>query len=312
MAGKKPKFAILFILWVALSAALFFCAVKFGDKNEVQRQNFAAKNAPSEISVASWNFENYSSASRIIDGKFSPKYPKTESEKRRIVEIISQTNPDILFIQEMGAENFAEFLERLKSAGLNYPFCEILQTSDAARCLAVVSKLPFEKTFKFDNLQFAYMGKPTKSPRGMLGVKVGNFYLFTAHLKSRRNGKNTDKHYKIFRKAETSQMAKKLAAFSGQRLLICGDFNSEPNDACIDEFRNTAYLSVLPQADKDGESYTLTWKQGKKRAMFDFFLVSEAAKPYAQKCALVCDTKGASDHRIIVLKLICYDNPKRL
>ncbi|MDY6069406.1 MAG: endonuclease/exonuclease/phosphatase family protein [Opitutales bacterium] len=310
MAGTK--FAILFILWAALSAALFFCAVNLGNKNEARRQNFAAQNEPSEIKVASWNFENYSSASRIIDGKFSPKYPKAESEKRRIVEIISQINPDILFIQEIGAENFGEFLERLKSAGLNYPFCEILQTSDTARCLAVVSKVPFGKVFKFDNLQFAYMGKAQKCPRGLLGVKVGNFYLFTLHLKSRRNSKNTDKHYKIFRKAQAAQIAKKLAAFSGQKLIVCGDFNSEPNDTCIDEFKNTARLSVLPQADKDGEGYTLIWKQGKKRAMFDFFLLSEAAKPCAQKCALVYDTKGASDHRIVAIKLICCGNQKRL
>ncbi len=312
MAVKNLKFTILLLLWAALSAALFFCAAKSGKRGKTNAGDFALQETPSEIKIASWNLGNYSSASRIIDGKFAPKYPKTESEKSRIAQIVCQINPDILFVQEMGAENFGEFLDRLKNAGIYYPYCEILQNADNARCLAVVSKLPFEKTFKFDNLQFAYMGKPAKSPRGLLGVKVGGFYLFTAHLKSRRRAKNTDKHCGIFRKAEASQIAKKLAAFSRQKLLVCGDFNSEPNDACIDEFKNTARLFVLPQADDNGESHTLTWQNGKKRGRFDFFLLSEAAENSAQKCALVCDTKGASDHRIIVLKLICRGSPKRL
>lgn len=312
MAGKNLKFAVLLLLWAALSAALFFCAEKSGKQGKTNGNAFTPIETPREIKIASWNLGNYSSASRIVDGKFAPKYPKTEGEKRRVAQIVCEINPDILFVQEMGAENFGEFLDRLKNEGVYYPFCEILQAADNARCLAVVSKLPFEKVFKFDNLQFAYMGKPAKSPRGLLGVKVGGFYLFTAHLKSRRRAKNTDKHCEIFRKAEAAQIAKKLATFSGQKLLVCGDFNSEPSNTCIDEFKNTARLLVLPQADNNGKSHTLTWKNGKKRGMFDFFLLSEAAKSRAQKCALVCDTKGASDHRIIVLKLICCGSPKRL
>ena len=56
-----------------------------------------------DLRVATYNLNNYLIMDRIVDGRWRPAYPKPESEKTSIRQVIKRTYADILLLQEIGS-----------------------------------------------------------------------------------------------------------------------------------------------------------------------------------------------------------------
>src|ERR1044072_4425391 len=77
--------------------------------------------AAQEIVVATYNLENYVSASPKGPGDKTATRAKSEEAIGAIIRIVKAINPDILGVCEMGSpERFEDFKKRLAEAGLGY------------------------------------------------------------------------------------------------------------------------------------------------------------------------------------------------
>src|SRR5258708_6366202 len=159
--------------------------------------NLLAVAASAAITVAAYNVENYTLADRLVDGVFRPAYPKPEKEKAALREIIAGIQPDILAVEEMGAQPYLDDFQReLKRAGQNFPYAVVLQAADADRHVALLSKLPFKEVRRHDKVPIRYFGKNDVVKRGVLEVifatSEGDFSVFVVHLKSKRTERKDD------------------------------------------------------------------------------------------------------------------------
>ena len=75
---------------------------------------------PGEYSLMTFNLGCYGLADRDGDGQKDD--PKPEAERRAVIELLRQTRPDILAIQEIGSRAAFRDLGRiLAQSGLEYP-----------------------------------------------------------------------------------------------------------------------------------------------------------------------------------------------
>ena len=86
-----------------------------------------------EIVVASYNVENYLLGDRQKDGIVIENAPKPEEEIAAVVKVLSQIQPDIVGLIEIGDESMLDdFRQRLKTAGLDYSYREWVKGADEA------------------------------------------------------------------------------------------------------------------------------------------------------------------------------------
>ena len=121
------------------------------------------------IRVATYNLNNYLVMDRHVGAVWRPSYPKPEAEKAIIREVIKQSLPDVLAVQEMGALPFLEELRAdLAQDGVHYPYAIHMQGADEVRHVAVLSKLPPVEVVKHQDLDFKYQDRRELVKRGML------------------------------------------------------------------------------------------------------------------------------------------------
>src|SRR5882762_1999304 len=93
------------------------------------------------LTVATYNIENYGPADRMTEAGYRKNYPKPEAEKRALRAVIRGLNADVLLLQEMGPQVYLDELRRdLKSEGVDYPVGLLLESADADRHIALLSK----------------------------------------------------------------------------------------------------------------------------------------------------------------------------
>ena len=63
--------------------------------------------ASAALTVATYNVENYLLADRLVEGVYREAYPKPETEKAGLRQVIKAINADILTVQEMGRSFFS-------------------------------------------------------------------------------------------------------------------------------------------------------------------------------------------------------------
>ena len=103
-----------------------------------------------ELRVATYNVRNYLMTNRQVFKAPGAKpvwrenYPKPENEKSALRNIIAKVDPDILALQEMGAEPYLkEFQRDMKRLnGVDYPHTALMIGADEDRHVAVLSKIP--------------------------------------------------------------------------------------------------------------------------------------------------------------------------
>jgi len=270
--------------------------------------------ATDEIVVACYNVENYVQMERHEDGK-SVVAPKPDKEIQPLIQIIKEINPDILGVCEMGRkEDFADFKNRLKQAGLGYTDFEYIEGADPERHLALVSRFPIVSRQSMPDVPFTAEGKLEKVRRGFLDVTVEirpgfQLRLVGAHLKSKLQVPDNED---LIRRNEAhllrQHVDKILAADPVPKLLVYGDFNDTKNTPAIQEIMGPSkapdHLFDLWLKDSVGDHWTEYWKYADVYDRIDYIFVNASllyrvdhSKSSIYRSPL---WNEASDHRPVV------------
>jgi endonuclease/exonuclease/phosphatase family metal-dependent hydrolase len=271
------------------------------------------------LTIATYNVENYLVTGRLVDGVYREAYPKPEKERAALRQVIAGLAPDILAVQEMGAQPFLdEFQRELREAGQNYPFSVLLEAADPDRHLAVLSKVPFKEVRRHARVPIIYLGHDDSVKRGVLEVifatGAGDFSLFVVHLKSRLTGRPDDPESALQRNAEAGAVRELVLARYPDpalgRFLLCGDWNDTRDSKAVHALTRRgegAIGEILRAADAHGETWTHFYRREDSYSRIDYFLVSAAMRPLVVGGgAAIWDGPGvreASDHRPVFVQL---------
>lgn len=268
------------------------------------------------LTVATYNVENYTVADRMAEGVYRKEYPKPESDKDALRAVILQINADMLVLQEMGGEPYLRELQRdLKREALDYPHATVMMADDKDRMTAVLSKRPFARVTRHDDLVFKHLDTLTKVRRGLLEVRVaterGEVAFFAVHLKSRYTESADDPQAAGQRAGEAVAIRDRVLQIFPEpaeaRFMILGDFNdghaSRPVRAML-ERGDTVISEWLPAADTRGHVWTHFFRKGDSYSRVDHILVSPGLLPQVKDATgRIHDSPEvarASDHRPVV------------
>ena len=269
-----------------------------------------------QVRVASWNLNNYLTFDRLVDGVYREDYPKPEEEKEAMRTLLLGVQPDVLLVQEMGTEDFLyELQSDLAALGLHYPYTALLEAADPVRHVAVLSKKPFKKVHKHDDLWFSYFRGKDRVKRGLLELvfQEGStkWVLYGLHLKSQLTASKDDPHAAKQREREANAIRNRIKRRENPYYLIAGDFNDHPNSPPLRRFLKIADKELsrfIPTADSRGETWTCYYKKEDSYSHLDYILVSPALAPHVvdNRAYLVDklpESRIASDHRMVVVDL---------
>ncbi len=262
----KPFLSFVLLAWLGLLAPLL---------------------AAQEIVVATYNVQNYVSASPKGPGDKYATRAKPEKEIEVLIQIIKEINPDVLGVCEMGSpERFEDFKKRLNAAGLGYVDSEYLQAADEDRHLALVSRFPIVARNSRGDVPYDLNGKPEKVKRGILDVTVQvnpgyQLRLVGVHLKSKLP---TPEGEALIRRMEAQQLRKHLDGIltaAPETNLVCfGDFNDSKNEPPIQEIagpkKSPGHMADLWARDQYGDKWTHYWRTADEYSRLDYLFVSPA------------------------------------
>lgn len=276
--------------------------------------------APAEtLTVVSYNVENYVAADRVTEEGFRRDYPKPETQKRALRQVLGALRADVLLLQEMGDERYLRELQRdLQRAGIEYSFHAVLEAADAARHIAVLSRRPLQALTLHAQVAFPYLGGTERVKRGVLEFQIatsgGPVTLFGVHLKSRFTERPEDPQSALRRLGEATAIRDLVLARVGDprtaRFAIVGDFNDDKASPVLRRLLQrgrTRVAVLLPIADSRGDTWTYVHRKDESYTRVDHVLVSPALLPnVGEQRARIYDGEGvrdASDHRPLILTL---------
>jgi endonuclease/exonuclease/phosphatase family metal-dependent hydrolase len=276
--------------------------------------------AAENLTVATYNIENYGPANRMTEAGYRKDYPKPEPEKRALRTVVRALRADVLVLQEMGGQAYLDELRRdLKAEGLDYPHAAIATAVHADRHLAVLSLRPLARVTTHDDLLFSYFGAKEKVKRGLLEVAVttaaGEVTIFALHLKSRFTDRPDDPLSSIRRGAEATavrdRVLKRFPVPAEARVVVLGDCNDNKASKTIAHLLKRGertVLELLPVADSRGEAWTHVYRREESYTHVDHVLVSPGLRAAVQGgVARIYDGEGvreASDHRPVAITLV--------
>ncbi|MBL7017259.1 MAG: endonuclease/exonuclease/phosphatase family protein [Kiritimatiellales bacterium] len=263
------------------------------------------------FSVMTYNVRQYALMDR--DGGGEADDPKPQEERDAVIQLITAARPDVLALQEMGNElAFSKFKAALRSAGLDYPYAELLQRGQIEINLAVLSRFPIVSVQHRTNDRYSI--GPAKVPvaRGFLDVDIQvnptyRFRLINAHLKS-----------KVYSPLGQTEMRRNEARLLNKavrdildenpeiNLLVAGDMNDDYASAPLREVagRRGGQLTDLRPVDSAGDAWTCFHAATDSHSRFDYLFVNEGMKPEVirEQTRVVRDplTYKASDHRPVI------------
>jgi endonuclease/exonuclease/phosphatase family metal-dependent hydrolase len=265
------------------------------------------------LTIATYNVENYGPADRMTEAGFRKDYPKPESEKQALREVIRGLQADVLVLQEMGGPAYLEELRRdLKSEGVDYPHATTATAADDDRHLAVLSRLPLKGVMTHGDLEFTYFGAKETVKRGLIEATVataaGEITIFGLHLKSRFTERKDDPLSALRRAGEATAVRDRVLQRFPQpataRFLILGDCNDHRNSrpvAALQRRGKTEIGALLPSVDSRGETWSYHYRREDSYTRVDLIFVSAALKPLIRDgTSRIYDGPGvrqASDHR---------------
>lgn len=281
--------------------------------------NVTAPLAAGSIRIATYNLNNYLIMDRHVGGKWRPSYPKPESEKAILREVIHQPAPDILAVQEIGGLPFLEELRSdLSDEGLYYPYITLMQAADSVRYVAVLSKFAPTQVVKHQDLNFKYQASRETVRRGLLEVSFTRadssiFKLFVVHLKSRWSDVKADPESQQRRTREAEacrdRIIERTYAIGMTDFLIAGDFNDHPASAPLRRFYRKGALDIgglVHAVDTRGEQWTHFYRKQVEYSLVDGFIVSGSLADSIEGSGHVVDLPNVlagSDHRMVYVDL---------
>ena len=279
---------------------------------------FSASRAET-LTIATYNVENYGPANRMTEAGYRQEYPKPEAEKQALRAVLKGLKADVLVLQEMGGQPYLDELRRdLKAEGTDYPFAVLMESADADRHVALLSKRQFKAVVPHADLEFAYFGGKERVKRGLLEVTVstaaGDVTILGVHLKSRYTDRPDDPMSAQRRIGEAAAVRDCVLERVGDpttaRFLILGDCNDTKDSKTVQRLLRrgkTDIAALLPAADSRGDSWTHAYRKEDSYSRVDHILVSPALRPAVQSgMAQIYDGPGvreASDHRPVAVTL---------
>jgi endonuclease/exonuclease/phosphatase family metal-dependent hydrolase len=272
------------------------------------------------VRIATYNVRNYLSTNRIVDGQYKTDWPKPEAEKTALRAVIRQAHPDVLALEEMGdAKELEELRRDLAAEGADYPYSALVSAADPDRHVAVLSRVPFAKVQKYEDVEYKLGQGSEKVKRGLLEadfVTAGQAWAFYAvHLKSRLNeeGDPNDPLSANRREGEAHALRdlirKQQPLLAGALVAVVGDFNDTRDSVPLRRFLELdgkPLLHLVPAADSRGQTWTFTYPHADTYERIDFVLLSAALLPWQKDAGTVVDipeSEQASDHRLVWVDL---------
>jgi endonuclease/exonuclease/phosphatase family metal-dependent hydrolase len=273
-----------------------------------------------ELTVMTWNVENYVAEDRMVDGEYRTEYPKPEKAKAALRQAVRETAPDVLALQEMGPEPYLEELQRdLAADGAAYSYRALLEGPDPKRHVALLSRMPL-RVARHAEVRHRGAGVPDLVRRGVLEATVehgdGEVTLFVVHLKSRHTENPADPSSAGQRLGEAEAVReivlRRCPRPAEAAFLVLGDFNDGPRSRPVRALLRrgeTTISELLPAADAAGDGWTHHYRKMDVFSRVDYILVSPALRPDVVKM-WVHDSPAvrvASDHRPVLVRLRrCY------
>ncbi|HQU09081.1 MAG: hypothetical protein B7X06_01950, partial [Verrucomicrobia bacterium 21-51-4] len=242
-----------------------------------------------------------------------PNYPKPETQKQALREVLLQLRPDVLALQEMGPlEYLLELQADLKALGLDYPYTAWCEGQDVHRHLAVLSRIAFAVHPVCDISVNENPGTFIK--RGFLYLKFESphpWSLGVVHLKSSefvRKPSGTDPG-KAQREAEAASL---MAWFDknphSMPDILLGDFNDGPRSGTLELFtsvQKSIHFDRLQPRDTQGFTWTFCQQKSGIHSTLDHVLVNTKTYSSGHSVAhevYLYDAQAclkASDHRLL-------------
>ncbi len=268
------------------------------------------------VTIATYNLRNYLIQDRIVDGIWRKAYPKPESEKAVVREIILQADADVLILQELGGEAFLlELREDLKASGLDYPYQALVEGLDENRKIGLLSRHLFTLVPNPGDSTFKYFDERLPVKRGWLEAEFElndqPWTLFGVHLKSRYTDRPDDPESAIRRRGEAriirDYIRKKFPPESAPFYLVAGDFNDTLASSPIRHFLTagrTELTQALPAVDSRNERWTHYYKREDVYSRVDYLMASpKMAEHLVKGSAKILDPLNyytGSDHRLVI------------
>jgi endonuclease/exonuclease/phosphatase family metal-dependent hydrolase len=274
-----------------------------------------AASAEQAFIFAHYNIENYLEKNRRESGE-TVFGPKPEREKGTLVRIIKEIHPDILGVAEMGPpDQFEEFQQRLKEAGLEFPFTEYVNGADRERHLALLSRFEIVERHSVKDPVFDLNGQQEPVERGFLDVTVQvnpafKLRIVGAHLKSKLAAPSGEA---LLRRNEARLLRKHieevLANEPNGNLLVYGDLNDTKDQPSIQEILGSRQapnrLKEIALADAQGDRWTYYRRLSDTYDRIDYVLADRALVPQIDESHSYLyrspDWYTASDHRPAVV-----------
>lgn len=220
---------------------------------------FALPGFAGTFRVVTYNVESY-----LDQPTETRREVKSEAAKTQVRANLKALKPDVLCLEEMGAESTLKELQAsLKKEGLDLPHFEIVPGWDTNIHIAVLSKFPIVARRSHTNDTFLLSGRRFHVSRGFVEVAIQvtpsyKFTLLGAHLKSQRPVPDGDEAE--LRLEEAKLLREKIDAHlvtePDVNLIVCGDFNTTydtPSIKVVVGRGKTALVDTRP-AEQNGDN----------------------------------------------------------
>ena len=235
--------------------------------------------------IATYNLQNYLEVNRWVNGAYRKDFPKPESEKVALRQVLLEVRPDVLIMQEMGLDPFLfEFQRDLKKEGLDLPHAYLARGSDKERHVALLSRLKPVYLHTHDDLEFDYYGEKIPVKRGMLEAifqhEEWTWKVYGLHLKSKWTDVKEDLKSARRRRSEVLEVRKRILQRQQEDQLpyiLAGDLNDSRSNSPIRLLQNrgkTQIACMVECFDSRGEVWTYFYKKEETYSRADYLLLS--------------------------------------
>jgi endonuclease/exonuclease/phosphatase family metal-dependent hydrolase len=270
-----------------------------------------ANHPPSkQTATAAFRFVSYNLKNWLTSSQ-NPE--KSNESKKAIVEILLDSDADIIGLSEIGSEaDVLEIQKLLKESGKDLPHFYHTGGTDPIRHLAILSRFPIISTAQPD---ITIKETEHSMLRGILDVSIQihdqTIRFIGIHLKSKRIVPDYDQEEIRIHEAEhvRKYIDSIFLKHPETHLIAYGDFNdhieSLSTKTILGNYRSQNYLAPVHISDQNGDHWTHYFSSQESYSRIDFITVSKSLKPHInQKQSRIIATQNwqqASDHRAIMV-----------